>query len=182
LEDAVDRKVQSFSGGMKRRLGLALILLDPPPLIIIDEPTAGLDPESRVHFRNILTELSKKSTIILSTHIVEDVEKTCDHLAIMNKGRIIFLGKAQDLKKRTEGSIWEITITESELRDIRRKYKILDKRRVPEGIQCRIIASQKPFPQARELQPKLEDAYIYHLSQAQKEEDSINCPMERSHE
>ncbi|MFC1849090.1 efflux RND transporter permease subunit [candidate division CSSED10-310 bacterium] len=163
LGEVATQKIHGFSGGMKRRLGLAILLLRPPPLIIVDEPTVGLDPESRVHFRTILTELSKKSTILLSTHIVEDVEKTCDHLAIMNKGKIIYVGTRADLIARVRRHVWEIVLNEAELQAARKKYIILDKRRVPQGIRCRLLSADKPHPRARPLNPKLEDAYVYCL-------------------
>ncbi len=169
LSDAADRKVDGFSGGMKRRLGVALTLVRQPPVLIIDEPTVGLDPESRVKFRNMIGEMARNSTVILSTHIVEDVQRTCRKVAVMNKSEIVFSGTVDRLIKMTEGKVYEVTVDDRHIQSFKKQYRILTKKRIPEGIKCRLLAEQKPAYDAVTIKPNLEDAYVYMLSKSQDE-------------
>src|SRR6202043_2393915 len=109
LSDVANRKLKTFSGGMKRRIGIAQALLNDPKLLIVDEPTAGLDPEERIRFRNLLSELAGDRTVLLSTHIVEDVAQTCRNLAIMKSGKVVFQGTTAELVGETRGKVWIIT-------------------------------------------------------------------------
>ena len=109
LSDVASRKLKTFSGGMKRRIGIAQALLNDPKLLIVDEPTAGLDPEERIRFRNLLSELAGDRTVLLSTHIVEDIAQTCRNLAIMKYGKVIFQGTTLDLLREAQSKVWTIT-------------------------------------------------------------------------
>src|SRR5258707_15392414 len=109
LTNAAHRKLKTYSGGMKRRVGIAQALLNDPKLLIVDEPTAGLDPEERIHFRDLLSELAGDRTVLLSTHIVEDIAQTCRNLAIMKSGKVVFQGTTTELVGETRGKVWIIT-------------------------------------------------------------------------
>src|SRR5690606_19921917 len=109
LTDAAGRRLKTYSGGMKRRVGIAQALLGNPKLLIVDEPTAGLDPEERVRFRNLLSDMAAERTIILSTHIVEDISQSCNDLAVLKGGRVVFRGAPSDLIERARGHVWAIT-------------------------------------------------------------------------
>ena len=109
LSTVARRKIKTFSGGMKRRLGIAQALINDPQVLIVDEPTAGLDPEERIRFRNLLSELGGNRTVLLSTHIVEDIAQTCQQLALMNNGKILFQGTATRMIEETRGKVWTIT-------------------------------------------------------------------------
>ena len=110
LAPVAHRKLKTFSGGMKRRVGIAQALLNDPQLLIVDEPTAGLDPEERIRFRNLLSELGRNRTVLLSTHIVEDIAQTCQNLAILKGGRVIFQGTVADMLRETRGKVWTLTV------------------------------------------------------------------------
>ena len=108
LENDADRKIRTFSGGMKRRLGIAQALLNDPKILILDEPTAGLDPKERAYFRNIIAEMSKDKIVIISTHIVSDIEYISDQVLIMKKGKFILQGSAEELLKEVKNEVWSV--------------------------------------------------------------------------
>ncbi|MBU5591241.1 ABC transporter ATP-binding protein [Clostridium sp. MSJ-4] len=160
LENHLNTKVKALSGGMKRRLGIAQAILHNPKIIIVDEPTAGLDPEERIRFRNLLRDFSENRIVILSTHIVEDVEFTCENLAILNEGRLLYTGKVKSLLEKAEGYVWTANINRDELDRVRNKYQIIST--VSEGdlIKLRFISEEKPFDKAESVKPSIEDAYM----------------------
>ena len=114
LEKNRDDKIGSFSGGMKQRIGIALTLLHLPRILVVDEPTAGLDPRERIRFRNLLVELSKKCVVLFSTHIIEDVASSCDKVAVLNVGELKYLGKPQDMAKLAENNIWQLLVNQQQ--------------------------------------------------------------------
>ena len=160
LENHLNTKVKALSGGMKRRLGIAQAILHNPKIIIVDEPTAGLDPEERIRFRNLLRDFSEKRIVILSTHIVEDVEFTCENLAVLNEGRLLYTGRVKSLLEKAEGYVWAANINRDELDRVRNKYQIIST--VSEGdlIKLRLISEEKPFDKAESVKPSIEDAYM----------------------
>jgi len=159
-----DVPVNQFSGGMMRRVGLAQIFVHPPKVLIVDEPTVGLDPMERVRFRNLLSNLSRQRVVILSTHIVEDVAHSCKHMALMNNGKLHYSGTPDALVKTMQHKVWEITVqTEHEWEEYRRNYKIASQSHTTEGVRMRIIADYPPTTLAEPLEPTLEDAYLYHV-------------------
>lgn len=162
LKDVAKVKVKNFSGGMKRRLGIAQALLNDPELIIVDEPTAGLDPEERIKFRNLLSEIAGEKTVILSTHIVADIESTCKSLVVLDEGNIIYSGTPQELIRKAEGLVWKTVVeTNSEIEDIKKNFDIVSRRQVKDGFRVRFIgkADNNPF-NAEKSNPSLEEGYL----------------------
>ncbi|MDI3328364.1 MAG: ABC transporter ATP-binding protein [Alicyclobacillaceae bacterium] len=159
LADRAHRKVKTYSGGMKQRLGIAQALLGDPQLIIVDEPTAGLDPEERVRFRNLLTALSARKTVILSTHIVADIENTCRQVAVLNRGELVLAGSLDDLQGCAEGKVWEIRTTEAELPSLA-PLQVVSTRGSARDVVCRVIADRRPSPEAVPVAPTLEEGYL----------------------
>lgn len=154
-------KVRSMSGGMKRRLGIAQAIIHDPKVIIVDEPTAGLDPEERVRFRNLLCEIAKDRIVLLSTHIVGDIEATCENIAVLNQGKICFNGKITELLSFVEGKVYSAEIAAVELEKVKEKYMVTGILVTGSTANVKIIADEKPFPQAKQVQPDVEDAYMY---------------------
>jgi ABC-2 type transport system ATP-binding protein len=160
LENQYKTKVKALSGGMKRRLGIAQALIHNPSVLIVDEPTAGLDPEERIRFRNLLNDFAQNRIVILSTHIVEDVEFTCENLAVMREGNIIFQGKVKEMLKMAEGDVWTVILDRESLERLRRVYKIVSTVSEGEMIKSRILSKTMPIESAERIQPSIEDAYL----------------------
>lgn len=153
-------KTRALSGGMKRRLGIAQALLNNPELIIVDEPTAGLDPEERVRFRNLLSDLAVNRTVILSTHIVGDIEFACERLAVLNQGTLIYDGKVKDLVQKAEGLVWNLQVERDEMNRIRNEYKVISSVTDRAEIKFRLLSKESPHPDAEQVRPTIEDAYM----------------------
>lgn len=166
LQDNMKSKVKALSGGMKRRLGIAQALLHDPKIVIVDEPTAGLDPEERIRFRNLLRDFSEGRIVILSTHIVEDVEFTCENLAILNKGELLFNGKVSELLKNAEGYVWTANIEREKLDEVRNIYQIISTVSEGDNIKLKLIAEKSPFKNAEATKPSIEDAYMKLMKEA----------------
>jgi ABC-type multidrug transport system ATPase subunit len=164
LIDARKHRLGSLSGGMKQRVGIAQALLNDPKLLIVDEPTAGLDPEQRIRFQNLLAELSGDRLVILSSHIVSDLEAVATSIAIMNKGRLLVHAAPEELLRSVEDKVWEVVVASSELADLKRKYVSGITTRTPEGIRVRIVGDAPPGSGARQVTPTLEDAYLNLLN------------------
>jgi len=159
LQNVRQQVVRTLSGGMKRRLGIACALLGTPRLLIIDEPTAGLDPSERVRFRNLLYELANGRTIILSTHIVEDVAQICTQLAILHTGHLLFHGSLEKLLKTVNGKVW---VTSSPANE----QTIISTKVTDAGVENRVFSDTPPDVSARQVSPNLEDAYLWLTAQA----------------
>src|SRR5271168_44541 len=164
LGEVRDRALGGFSGGMKQRVGIAQALLSDPQLLIVDEPTAGLDPEERVRFRNLLSELSGERIIILSTHIVSDVEAVATDIAILAHGQLLTHGAPEALLSRVAGKIWEVVVPSPELPALREKHLVSSTAHRSDGVHVRVVANTPPSAAARQLEPSLEDAYLAVLS------------------
>ncbi len=164
LVDARKRPLGGFSGGMRQRVGIAQALLNDPKLLIVDEPTAGLDPEERVRFRNLLSELSGERIIILSTHIVSDVEATATRIALINRGRLVAQAAPEELLRSAEGKVWEWVMPSGELAAIKQRLLISGTLRRSDGVRVRALSAQPPVPQAEPAAPNLEDAYLMHIA------------------
>jgi ABC-2 type transport system ATP-binding protein len=169
LTDAARRPLGGYSGGMKQRVGIAQALLNDPQLLIVDEPTVGLDPEERVRFRNLLSDLSGQRIVILSTHIVSDVEATATAIAIMNHGRLLRQASPEALLQSVANKVWEWVIPSEKLLETRQKHLVSSVIRRMDGIRLRVVAEQIPSPEAQAIVPTLEDAYLYTIANGREE-------------
>jgi len=158
LSNVAHRKIKTFSGGMKRRVGIAQALLNDPQLLIVDEPTAGLDPEERIRFRNLLADLGGDRVVLLSTHIVEDIAQTCHNLAIMKSGQVVFQGTTTDLIRETTGKVWIITTQGTRPEG---NFTVVSTLNMGATIQYRIVGEPSPHAEAVPTDPVLEDGYVW---------------------
>ncbi len=158
------RPLGGYSGGMKQRVGIAQALLNDPQLLIVDEPTAGLDPEERVRFRNLLSELPGKRIVILSTHVVSDVEAVATEIVLLAGGRLLRHAAPEALLREMEGKVWEWKVASTELPALRERHLVCGVLRRGDGAHVRIVAGTAPAPEATPLPPSLEDAYLFHLA------------------
>ena len=163
LADVRKRPLGGYSGGMKQRVGIAQALLNDPQLLIVDEPTAGLDPEERVRFRNLLSELSGERIVILSTHIVSDVEATATDIALISQGALVAHASPEELLRRVEGKVWEWVVPSTDLNAARQRHLISNTARRSDGVHARVLGEVAPAG-AQPVTPNLEDAYLYCLS------------------
>lgn len=163
LVEAAKRPLGGYSGGMKQRVGIALALLNDPQLLIVDEPTVGLDPEERVRFRNLLSDLSGERIVILSTHIVSDVEATAAHIALANKGQLLREAAPETLLQELENKVWEWIVHSDELPALKQKHIISGTIRRSDGVQVRVVSESKPDANAENVSANLEDAYLFFV-------------------
>ncbi|MDM8161353.1 ABC transporter ATP-binding protein [Labilibaculum sp. K2S] len=164
LFDVRERDANKLSGGMKRRLGIAQTLIGNPKIIVVDEPTTGLDPEERIRFRNILSELSQQDVIIiLSTHIVGDISSVCNNLALLNNGQVAFKGTPEALIEKARGHVWQVNTSGYEYDLIKDKYPVVSTIPTQEGWEVQLIGDGSQFTNAIELEPNLEHAYVYFM-------------------
>jgi ABC-type multidrug transport system ATPase subunit len=159
LSDVADRRLGDYSGGMRQRVGIAQALLNDPKLLIVDEPTVGLDPEERRRFRHLMTDLAGRRLVILSTHIVSDIEASAGHLAVMDGGRLRFDGTPEALIAQADGRVWDWTVAPEKLAEIRQHHAISSSLRRPDGIRVRVVG-ERPSADAVAATPDLEDAYV----------------------
>ncbi len=163
LSAVAKRRLKTYSGGMKRRVGIAQALLGQPKLLIVDEPTAGLDPEERVRLRNLLADMASRCTVILSTHIVEDISQSCTDLAVLNKGQVLFRGAPTDLITQARGKVWTI-VTPGERPNA--GLSVVSTLQLHDGVQYRVLGEPQSHYEAKPIEPSLEDGYIWLMRQA----------------
>ena len=164
LFEARDRKANNLSGGMKRRLGIAQALINDPKIIIVDEPTTGLDPEERIRFRNLLSTISTQDVIIiLSTHIVGDISSSCTDMALLNQGGLAFTGSPDELISRAVGKVWLIQATEAEYLEINEKFPVISNVPNSEGWEIQVVADSINGYNGHNIDPNLEHAYVYFM-------------------
>ena len=164
LADVADQRLGGFSGGMRQRVGIAQALLNDPQLLIVDEPTVGLDPGERLRFRHLLTDLAGDRLVIMSTHIVSDIEASAASLAVLVKGRLRFAGTAEALVAAARGHVWDWTIPADRLAEVRRRHAVSQSLARPDGVRVRIVGDVAPSPDAEPVVAGLEDAYMHLLA------------------
>ena len=160
LEGDMKRKIRTFSGGMKRRLGIAQALLNDPKILIMDEPTAGLDPKERAYFRNVIAEMAQDKIIIISTHIVSDIEYISDQVIIMKKGRFILQGTTEELTAEADGMVWSCRVPAREWISFENSHTVANSRNLGDMVEARVISPDRPCADAEQAEPTLEDLYL----------------------
>jgi len=173
LQDARTQQLGGYSGGMKRRFGIAVALLGSPDLIIVDEPTAGLDPAERVRFLNLLSELGEDSVVILSTHIVADVRELCTQMAIIRDGAIIFEGRPQSAVDDLDGRIWRKTVTKADLPDYEAQFDVISTKLVAGRPVIHVHAASRPDDDFEQADPDLEDVYFTQMKEAGADAETV---------
>ncbi len=161
LADVANKKVRTFSGGMKRRIGIAQAILNDPKILILDEPTAGLDPKERIRFSNILSNMAKEKIILLSTHIVLDIEAIANRLIIINNGEIMETGNIDEMVERVADKVWEAVVTQDRMNDINKERAVIHIKQAGNEVQVRFVGEPIPDIQCKSVIPTLEDYYLY---------------------
>lgn len=165
LSKAANKKMKKLSGGMKRRVGIAQAILNNPKILILDEPTAGLDPTERVRFRNMISELSKERIVILSTHIVSDVEYIANEIWLMKNGRLMQQGSLDVVLDSMPEKVWFFVTSQAEAEKFMKQYKVSNMKTDKDGVELRIISAQQPSASAEAVQPNLEDVFLYYFDE-----------------
>jgi multidrug efflux pump subunit AcrB/ABC-type multidrug transport system ATPase subunit len=161
MEDRRHEKIGSYSGGMKQRMGIAQILLHLPRILVVDEPTAGLDPRERIRFRNLLVELSRDRVVIFSTHIIEDISSSCNMVAVLNSGKLKYLGKPIDMTREAEGHVWQFNIPAKDFGKFVESHLVVHHMSEGDKVRVRVISESSPWENATSAVPNLEDAYLW---------------------
>lgn len=169
LEDVADKKVRSFSGGMKRRVGIAQAVINEPKILILDEPTAGLDPKERVRFSNIISDMGKDRTVLLSTHIVSDIEAIAGSLVIIKKGRILETGEIGSFVRKVNGQVWEAAVSQELYHRLRQERTVIHLKQMEGRVQVRYVGDRYPDTDSMPAEPSLEDYYMLISGGAGKE-------------
>jgi ABC-2 type transport system ATP-binding protein len=165
LKDAAKRPLGGYSGGMKQRVGIAQALLNDPQLLIVDEPTVGLDPEERLRFRNLLSDLSGQRIVILSTHIVSDVEAIATEIVLVNKGRKLQHAAPEKMLQLLDGQVWQWVVPSETLPALKQRHLVSGAIRRENGMQVRVVSESAPAPEAENVTPSLEDVYLREVAQ-----------------
>lgn len=182
LLDSKKAEVKILSGGMKRRLGIAQAILHDPKVLIVDEPTVGLDPQERIRFRNLLCEIAKDRIVMLSTHIVEDIQSTCENIAVLNHGKILYKGRVNNLIDLARGHVFTVKAAGDQAEWVKSKYAVTSMVGFGNDVSLRFVAEEKPLPEAISCDPNMEDAYMYLLRMNSSQTGVVNGEMEQGGE
>ncbi len=166
LHTVANRQVGTFSGGMRQRLGIAQALINDPDLVIVDEPTAGLDPEERLRFRNLLADIGTGKLVILSTHIVSDIESIAGQIAVMKQGRLVVCASPEELLKSARGGVWDMVLSSEEFELRQGKLRISNAVRKADGVHVRVVQGDSPGAGAVAAEPDLEDAFVHTMNRS----------------
>ena len=173
LDKAENRKMKKLSGGMKRRAGIAQAMINNPKILILDEPTAGLDPGERIRFRNLVSKLSQDRLVLLSTHIVSDIEYIAKDILFMKEGAILYAGSPENVRKELPVKVWKIQVSRSEINHFLQRYQVVNIKSLDNGAEMRILSIEKPHINAAEEMATVEDAFLYYFGEKAGEEDVI---------
>ncbi len=161
LTRVADKKLKKLSGGMKRRAGIAQAMLNNPKILVLDEPTAGLDPNERIRFRNLLSELSEDRLVLLSTHIVSDIEYVAHEILMMKDGAIVNKGTLDEIVNSMTENVWTCLVPQQEVSEVTKRYKVSNMKSEHDGVELRIISADKPYETAVCVRPSLEDVFLF---------------------
>lgn len=173
LSKAGDKKMKKLSGGMKRRVGIAQAMLNHPAILILDEPTSGLDPNERIRFRNLISELAQDRLVLLSTHIVSDVESIANDILLMKDGEFLHTGTPEEIIEGIPERVWKLTISVNRASEYDRNYKVANRKTVPGGVMLRILSKERPHPEAEEEMPTLEDVFLSYFGKEAGDDDVL---------
>lgn len=165
LQKAVNKKMKTLSGGMKRRVGIAQAMLNDPKILILDEPTAGLDPNERIRFRKLISELAEERLVLLSTHIVSDIEYIANEIWLLKDGKLMHKGSAEEVINSMPENVWECCVGKNEVSCFMNKYKISNMKTEANGVMLRIISLEKPVENAKSVETSLEDVFLYYFGE-----------------
>jgi ABC-2 type transport system ATP-binding protein len=171
LSKAAHKKMKKLSGGMKRRAGIAQAMLNNPQILILDEPTAGLDPNERIRFRNLISELSEERLVLLSTHIVSDIEYIANEIWLMKDGELMHKGTSDEIISSMPETVWECFVEKSMVSGFTKKYRISNMKSEPTGVILRIISHEKPIVDAKSVEASLEDVFLYYFGEKAGDEN-----------
>ena len=160
-----NKRMKTLSGGMKRRTGIAQAMLNNPQILILDEPTAGLDPNERIRFRNLISEISEERLVLLSTHIVSDIEYIASNILLMKGGKIVLKGTANELIQTMPESVWKCYIDKKEIQAVIKSHKIANIKTETNNVEIRVISKEKPFQNAIKIETTLEDVFLYYFGE-----------------
>ena len=173
LVKARHRKMKTLSGGMKRRAGIAQAMLNDPKILILDEPTAGLDPSERIRFRNLISELSEDRIVLLSTHIVSDIEYIAGEVLLMKDGSLTMSGTAEEIIASMPEGVWTFQIPKAHIDAYLKAYKVANVKTVPGGAELRVVSDRQPLEGAVRVEPTLEDVFLYYFGESAGEDDGV---------
>lgn len=161
LSEVADKKVKTFSGGMKRRIGIAQAIINEPKILILDEPTAGLDPKERIRFSNIISDMGKDKIVLLSTHIVSDIEAIATELVVVKKGKVLETGNVDELVRKAHGQVWETVVSQEVYQKLRKERSVIHLKQMGKEVQVRFVGEEYPEVQGSQAEPTLEDYYVF---------------------